>query len=72
MRGFKTRHSGSAGVGRSSEPVTTGSSRAADDFVGYRLSTKRDGKGGENYSQYSNDPNQPPLSAFVNRVNHFH
>lgn len=61
VRGFKTRHSGSAGVGVGghSNPSTTSSTRLPNDFDGYRLSAGRP----------SHDTNQPPLTAFVNRVN---
>jgi hypothetical protein len=51
------------GVGGSA-PTHTGSSRGANDFDGYRLAAGRN-------SQFSNDPNQPPLTAFVNRVKKF-
>ncbi len=63
IRGFKTRHAESMGVGGSA-PTHTGSSRGANDFDGYRLAAGRN-------SQFSNDPNQPPLTAFVNRVKKF-
>jgi hypothetical protein len=67
VRGFKTRHSTSTGVGVSHSSPTqsaTGSTRVPQDFDGYRLSASNSGR-------YSNDPNQPPLTALVNRVSVF-
>lgn len=61
IRGFKTRHSQSAGVGGGD---TASSTRHPNDFEGYRLATGGSGRP----SQYSNDPNQQPLSNLVNRV----
>jgi len=61
IRGFKTRHSQSSGVGGGD---TTSSTRHPNDFEGYRLATGGSGRP----SQYSNDPNQQPLSNLVNRV----
>jgi hypothetical protein len=66
IRGFKTRHSQSSGVGGHS---STNSTRLPNDFEGYRLATGSSGRS----TQYPNDPNQPPLTALVNRVkNLFH
>jgi ATP-dependent metalloprotease len=63
IRGFKTRHSHSMGVGGSTTAAHTASSRDANDFDGYRLAAGSSGR----HSQFSNDSNQPPLTAFVNR-----
>jgi hypothetical protein len=65
VRGFKTRHANSSGVGGTTTQPTTSSTRMPNDFDGYRLSVGSSGR----HSQYSNDPNQPPLTALVNRVN---
>ncbi len=66
VRGFKTRHSQSSGVG--GNPPSTGSTRMPNDFDGYRLAVGGSGRS----SQYPNDPNQPPLTAIVNRVKKFY
>jgi hypothetical protein len=58
IRGFKTRHAGSNGVGGNPN-IATGSTRLPNDFDGYRLSAGRP----------SHDSNQPPLTALINRVN---
>ncbi|CAF1195597.1 unnamed protein product [Rotaria sordida] len=64
VRGFKTRHAHSPGIGGTSNTSTmSGSSRISNDFDRYRLSVGSSGR----HPQYSNDPNQPPLTAFVNR-----
>jgi hypothetical protein len=52
------------GVGGSTTAAHTASSRDANDFDGYRLAAGSSGR----HSQFSNDSNQPPLTAFVNRV----
>jgi len=65
VRGFKTRHATSTGVGGTTTQPTTSSTRMPNDFDGYRLSVGSSGR----HSQYSNDPNQPPLTALINRVN---
>ncbi len=49
-------------MGGNPTPVTTGSSHTSNNFDGYRLSIGSS-------ARHSNDPNQPPLTAFVNRVN---
>ncbi len=74
IRGFKTRHSGSAGVGIHSYPVTTSSSRSINDFDVDRSSTVSSKRAGreENISHHSNDSNQPPLSDVVNRASFVH
>jgi hypothetical protein len=41
--------------------------RTANEFDGYRLAAGSSGRS----SQYPNDPNQPPLTALINRVNIF-
>ncbi|UJR10446.1 hypothetical protein I4U23_014650 [Adineta vaga] len=68
VRGFKTRHANSHGVaggntGSSSSSTTGMSSRNMNDFEGYRLAVGGSGK----QTSYPNDPNQPPLTAFMNR-----
>ena len=45
-------------------PSTTSSTRIPNDFDGYRLSVGSSGR-----HSISHDTNQPPLTAFVNRVN---
>jgi hypothetical protein len=74
IRGFKTRHSGSAGVGGNSDPVTTSSSRSINDFDVHRLSRVSSKKAGreENIPHHPNDSNQSPLSDVINRVNFAH
>jgi len=74
IRGFKTRRSGSTGVGGSHETVTTRSSRSINDFDVNRLSTVSSKKEAreENISHYPNDSYQPPLTAAVNRVSFVH
>ena len=68
IRGFKTRHANSTGVGglgnvtTNKNRTTKVSSQITNDFDGYRLSVSNN----EKYSQYSN---QSPLTSFVNRVN---
>ncbi|CAF1267088.1 unnamed protein product [Adineta steineri] len=66
VRGFKTRHATSTGVRGdiNDHNISAGSaSRNFNDFDGYRLSASNTGR----QSQYPNDSNQPPLTAFVNR-----
>ncbi|CAF2521369.1 unnamed protein product [Rotaria sp. Silwood2] len=64
VRGFKTRHADATGIGRAGSSSTmSDSSRNPNDFDGYRLSVGSSGR----HSQYSNNSNQPPLTAFVNR-----
>lgn len=69
VRGFKTRHANSYGVGGNTSPSssstgTGGHSRNFNDFEGYRLAVGGSGR----QSSQATDPNQPPLTAFVNRV----
>lgn len=61
IRGFKTRHAQSSGVGGSN---STSSTRLPNDFEGYRLATGSSARP----SQYTTDPNQQPLTNLVNRV----
>jgi hypothetical protein len=68
VRGFKTRHADSHGVGGGSSSAlgsaTGSSSRNFNEFDGYRLAAGGSGRP----TSYPQDPNQPPLTAFVNRV----
>ncbi|CAF1585883.1 unnamed protein product [Rotaria magnacalcarata] len=60
VRGFKTQHSGSPGVGGASSSTSSGSSRISTEFDGYRLAVGTSGR-------HSQQQNEPPLTAFVNR-----
>ena len=62
IRGFKPRHASSPGIG--SHATSTSSSRIPNEFDGYRLSIGSSEK-------HLNESNQPPLTAFINRVNYF-
>lgn len=63
IRGFKTRHSEFTGI-RGGSSTQTGSSRHANEFDTYGSGSSSSIR----QPHFSNDPNQPPLAAFVNRV----
>ncbi len=69
IRGFKTKHSGSAGIGGGSDPVMTGSSRSINNFDVDRLSTisSKKAEREENISHYLNNSSQPPLTDVVDQ-----
>ncbi|CAF2761827.1 unnamed protein product [Rotaria sp. Silwood2] len=73
IRGFKTRHSSSTGVGRNTSAATSGSARVMDTFDAHRSSTVINEKRGkeESFSNYSKDSIQPPSATIVNRLTQY-
>ena len=64
IRGFKTRHANATGISGSGSTAHGGSTRLGNIFDTYQSGAASSNRP----TQFPNDPNQPPLAAFVNRV----